>query len=166
MTFQEWVDENGGQIGVARQYEFNASLVGSWYRYERFPRADNLNLLIAYSEGKINVQQWAAEFAEHQKKQRQHDGAAVRQKRIKGNLPVNTLPRLKALFSELGMPSERCNLRGPRYLARWKHSNVTVLEVRNAIAHLEEIGKDAGDIDLIHKEISGARRAAIGRLEE
>ncbi|OUE50292.1 hypothetical protein [Citrobacter amalonaticus] len=165
MTFQEWVDENGGQIGIARHYEFNASLVGSWYRYERFPRTDNLNLLIAYSEGKINVQQWAAEFAEHRRKQRK-DGAAVRQKRIKGNLPVNTLPRLKALFSELGMPAERCNLRGPRYLARWKHSNVTVLEVRNAIAHLEEIGKDAGDIDLIHKEINGARRAAIGRLEE
>lgn len=165
MTFQEWVDENGGQVGVARQYEFNASLVGSWYRYERFPRADNLNLLIAYSEGKINVQQWAAEFAGHQRK-RNHNGVGVRQKRIKGNLAVNNLPRLKALFSELDIPAERCNLRGPRYLARWKHSNVTVLEVRNAISHLKETGKDAGDMDLIHKAISGARRAAIGRLEE
>ncbi|EED9552706.1 hypothetical protein AAC73_005110, partial [Salmonella enterica subsp. enterica serovar Hadar] len=63
MTFQEWVDENGGQSAVAKAYGFTSSLVGSWYRFERFPRTDNLTLLIAYSDGEINVQQWAADFA-------------------------------------------------------------------------------------------------------
>lgn len=67
MTFQEWVDENGGQIGVARKFGFTSSLIGAWYRFERFPRADNLTLLVAYSEGRINVQQWAADFAERQR---------------------------------------------------------------------------------------------------
>lgn len=164
MTFQEWVDDNGGQTGVARAYGFVTSLVGSWYRFERFPRTDNLTLLIAYSDGKINVQQWAADFAARQKERR--DEPAQRQKKIKGNLPVNNLTRLKAIFSELGIPPERCNLRGPTYLARWKHSNVSVGEVRDAVAYLNGLGKDGGDIELIHKEINEARRTAIGRLKE
>lgn len=29
MTFQEWVDENGGQIGVARKFGFTSSLIGA-----------------------------------------------------------------------------------------------------------------------------------------
>ncbi|HGV4613916.1 TPA: hypothetical protein ACNG5W_005269, partial [Escherichia coli] len=74
--------------------------------------------------------------------------------------------RLKAVFSELGMPAERCNLRGPRFIARWKHSHVTVSEVRDAITVLELKNKDSSDIELIHKEISNARRSALGRLEE
>ncbi len=86
MTFQEWVDENGGQIGVARKFGFTSSLIGAWYRFERFPRADNLTLLVAYSEGRINVQQWAADFAERQRQR--SDGTSVRQNKIKGNLPV------------------------------------------------------------------------------
>lgn len=164
MTFQEWVDENGGQIGIARAYGFNSSLVGSWYRFERFPRTDNLTLLIAYSDGKINVQQWAADFAGRQKEQ--GNNSVTRQKKIKGNLPVNSLSRLKAIFVELGIPPERCNLRGPRFLARWKHSNVSVSEVRMAIALLNDQGKDNGDVELIHKEINKARKTALGRLEE
>ncbi|STL58538.1 hypothetical protein [Escherichia coli] len=128
------------------------------------PRADNLTLLVAYSEGRINVQQWAADFAERQRQR--SDGTSVRQNKIKGNLPVNCLSRLKAVFSELGMPAERCNLRGPRFIARWKHSHVTVSEVRDAIAMLEFKNKDSSDIELIHKEISNARRSALGRLEE
>lgn len=164
MTFQEWVDENGGQIGVARKFGFTSSLIGAWYRFERFPRADNLTLLVAYSEGRINIQQWAADFAERQRQR--SDGTSVRQNKIKGNLPVNCLSRLKAVFSELGMPAERCNLRGPRFIARWKHSHVTVSEVRDAIAVLELKNKDSSDIELIHKEISNARRSALGRLEE
>ncbi|MCW7418950.1 hypothetical protein OHD37_25805 [Escherichia coli] len=64
------------------------------------------------------------------------------------------------------MPAERCNLRGPRFIARWKHSHVTVSEVRDAIAVLELKNKDSSDIELIHKEISNARRSALGRLEE
>ncbi len=82
MTFQEWVDENGGQIGVARKFCFTSSLIGAWYRFERFPRADNLTLLVAYSEGRINVQQWAADFAERQRQR--SDGTSVRQNKIKG----------------------------------------------------------------------------------
>ncbi|EJD6659797.1 hypothetical protein M0K31_RS21870 [Enterobacter cloacae] len=164
MTFQEWVDENGGQTAVAKAFGFTTSQVGSWYRYERFPRTDNLTLLIAYSEGKINVQQWAADFAARSKELR--DGHAQRRNRIKGNLPVNSLNRLKALFIELGIPSERCNLRGPKFIARWKHSKVAVSEVRDAIAHLAVKGRDNGDIELIHKEINSARRSALGRLEE
>lgn len=164
MTFQEWVDRNGGQKGVAQSFSFGASLVGSWYRLERFPRTDNLTLLIAYSEGGIDVQQWAADYASRQKELR--DGAVLRQNRIKGNLPVNNLSRLKSLFSELGIPSERCNLHGPRFIARWKHSNVTVSEVREAVAQLSQKGEDSGDIELIHKAINSARRQALGRLEE
>lgn len=164
MTFQEWVDENGGQSAVAKQYGFAASLIGGWYRLERFPRAENLTLLIAYSEGQINVQQWAADFAERTKELR--SGEAPRLNKIKGNLPVNNLSRLKAIFTELGLPSERCNLRGPKIVARWKHSKVSVCEVRDAIAHLSDKGSDNADIELIHKEINCARRAAIGRLEE
>ncbi|EGI5795716.1 hypothetical protein VS55_004741 [Salmonella enterica subsp. enterica serovar Othmarschen] len=164
MTFQEWVDENGGQSAVAKAYGFTSSLVGSWYRFERFPRTDNLTLLIAYSDGEINVQQWAADFAARSKDLR--DGNTQRQNKIKGNLPVNSLSRLKAIFVELGIPSERCNLRGPKFIARWKHSKVAVSEVRDAVINLTDKGRDNGDIELIHKEINSARRSALGRLEE
>lgn len=164
MTFQEWVDENGGQSAVAKSCGFTSSLVGSWYRFERFPRADNLTLLIAYSDGKINVHQWASDFAGRSKVLR--GGCTPRKNKIKGNLPVNSLSRLKAIFVELGIPSERCNLRGPKFIARWKHSKVAVCEVRDAVTNLTDKGRDNGDIELIHKEINSARRSALGRLEE
>lgn len=164
VRFQAWVDANGGQRDCAKKYGFPATSMGAWYRLERYPKLETQMLLRDYSDGQIDFQLLMTDFLKHKRESSSSAQSSLKSRRIKGHLVVNEVERLKRVFTELGLPAERCNLHGKQFISRWKQTNVTVREVRQAIAQLDDSGKDGANVELIHKSINAARREAIGRL--
>lgn len=162
MTFQEWVKEQGGQRACAKKHNFSFASIGSWFRLERYPKPTSQQRILECSAGRVDFLDLLKKHIE-----KNSDGnIKTVQRRLKASVLVRDLARLKQVYDELGLPSHRCNLHGPKILARWENTHVTVDEVRRAVCELEDQGKDSGDIELIHKTVGEARKTALGRLEQ
>ena len=160
ISFQQWVDSEGGQSACANRHGFPVASVGAWYRHERYPRPINQARILFCSENTVDLQALLTGFVEAKKSAR----GPVRHVQLKGCCLVNTLARLKQVFAELNIPAERANLHGERITARWSTTHVSVSEIRQAVLTLAESGKDYGDLQLIHIAIRDARTAALESL--
>jgi hypothetical protein len=162
LSFQQWVDSEGGQVACAVRYGFPVASLGAWYRLERYPRPSNQSRILLCSGNNVDLQALLQRFVEV------HAPAAnkTRRRLLKGCSLVNSVARLKQVFAELNIPESRANLHGERITARWSTTNVSVNEIREAVLALAESGKDCGDVQLIHTAIRDARSAALGRLEK
>ncbi|SUY95356.1 Uncharacterised protein [Citrobacter freundii] len=164
MTLQDWVTKHGGQRACAAKFNFSASSLGAWCRAARYPTPASQQRLIECSDNQIDFQELLQAFVA--KKNASNQDKSPSDRRLTGSVFVRDVSRLKRLFNELNLPSERCNLFGERITARWAHTHVTVHEVRSAVAKLADEGKDSGDLQLIHRTIAEARNAALGSLTQ
>lgn len=162
MTFQEWVKEQGGQRECARKHNFSFASIGSWFRLERYPKPASQQRILECSNGQVDFLDLLKKHIEKNK------GVSTQtvQRRLKASVLIRDLARLIRVYEELGLPPHRCNLHGPKILARWETTHVTVGEVRRAVNELEDQGKDSGDLELIHKKVGEARKTALWRLEQ
>lgn len=164
MTLQDWVAKHGGQRACAAKFKFSVSSLGAWCRAARYPTPASQQRLIECSDNQIDFQELLQTFVA--KKNESTQDKPHTDRRLTGSVFVRDVSRLKRLFIELDLPSERCNLLGEKITARWAHTHVTVREVRSAVAKLTNEGKDSGDLQLIHRTIAEARNAALGSLTQ
>lgn len=164
MTLQDWVTKHGGQRACAAKFSFSVSSLGAWCRAARYPTPASQQRLIEYSDNQIDFQALLKTFVAKKNDAVEGNDPIVR--RLTGSVFVRDISRLKQLFKELKLPPERCNLLGEKITARWAHTNVTVREVRCAVAKLADEGKDSGDLQLIHRAIAEARNTALGSLKK
>lgn len=160
MTLSEWVTSEGGVLKCAEANGFSSSALGSWLRGERFPTPTHQSLLIAAAGKSLNLSELRAAYLD-----KREGKAPARKRRLQSSLFVRDLTRLKAVFEELGLASHRCNLRGPQIINRWITTHVTVKEVREAVKKLEAVGRDSGDVELIHESIREARMTTLKGLK-
>lgn len=162
MTLQEWILENGGQRACAAKHKLPASSLGAWCRGSRFPLPANQQRLLECSDNKIDLTALLRRFLA--KKAESPTPSPTR--RLLGSLHVKDLSRLKRVFVEQDLSTDRCNLDGDHITGRWAHTHVTVDEVRLAMLSLRNKNKDPADVQLIHKTIAEARNAALGGLKK
>lgn len=152
MTLSEWVNSEGGVLKCAEAHGFSSSALGSWLRGERFPTPHHQATLLSVAGHSLNLEELRVNYLE-----RKGGKTPAKKRRLQSSLFIRDLPRLKEVFEELGLASHRCNLRGPQIIKRWVTTNVTVNEVREAVQKLEAVGRDSGDVELIHESIKEAR---------
>lgn len=160
VSFQEWVDSEGGQRKCAKRHGFPPASLGAWYRLERYPKPSSQARIQTCSKHSVDMADLLKRFVAANN----NPLPKIAARRLKGSYLVSNLQRLKRVLAELGIPESRANLHGERITARWSTTNVSVSEVRQAVELLAMRNADYGDIQLIHKTIGEARSAALGRL--
>lgn len=65
MTFKQWVDKTfgvGGGGKAARHLGISYRTFRSYYAYERFPYATNVQVIVLKSDNQIDVQLWLQDY--------------------------------------------------------------------------------------------------------
>ena len=164
MTLQEWVKQEGGINKCAEKHGFRPSTLGGWCRLLRYPTHEHEDDLIKVSNGRVDLPALRSAYIEAKAQAKIQQPA--RSRRLRGDVLVYDLDRLKLIFEEMELPPHRCNLHGPRLLRRWAITKVTVQEVRSAVLELETQGRDGGNVEEIHKAIGAARSASLRSQSE
>lgn len=148
LSLQQWVKNEGSLKSAAQRLGISPVTLGNYCRAERYPRMDKLMSLKEILSGVVDLDLLMHERLEHKKlpvKQR---------KRIsRSNLLINKIDVLRVVYAELDLAFEEDLTSYRSIINRWKTTNVTVGEVRDAVQKLSSSGRNASDINLIHETI-------------
>lgn len=159
LSLQQWVKNEGSLKSAAQRLGISPVTLGNYCRAERYPRMDKLMSLKEILSGVVDLDLLMHERLEHKKlpvKQR---------KRIsRSNLLINKIDVLRVVYAELDLAFEEDLTSYRSIINRWKTTNVTVGEVRDAVQKLSSSGRNASDINLIHETIAESRRQSLRAL--
>lgn len=162
LSFQQWVDSEGGQRACSRKFGLSPASVGAWYRLERFPRSSSQSRILQCSGYQVDFTMLLWRFI------CANTGPETQPPRrfMKSNLLVTDIAGLKKVLAEFSIPVSRVDSVGLHLIAGWSVINVVVGEIRCAVQGLAETGQDAGDIQRIHAAILENRTVALRRLTQ
>lgn len=158
MSLQDWVRNEGSISAAAKKIGMSASTLAGYCRGVRCPRPSVMRLLLERLPETVDL---SLLFTERVMPQSQRKTCF---RRLRNSILVNDVGKLTKVMAENNIALAGETASHESIILRWKTTNVSVGEVRDAVEKLSSLGKNPSDINLIHETIAVTRRENLRAL--